>query len=309
MKNNEKYIINGLGGLGNQMFCYAFYKKLSMEYPEKEFVIDLDGIYDPRFEGNCELFHVFPSLRAKIADPFYVLSKEHKISLRYRGPGSRVLKKGVQLFNQKLLRTSEKCRVTEQLFKQWNNEVAPEKWNTISFFDGFWQDIDLYKDCWEEIIADFKYREIQDVANMKMLQEIKNTDAVSVHVRRGDYSGDYKFDILGTEYYSKIICSIQEKKPESIFYFFSNDPAYIKNNYSWLDRKVIVDINYGKDSYKDMILMSACKTNVVANSTFSIWASFLNENDDRIVFYPSHYFRNERPLDYDCFYGFHKVKV
>ena len=55
----------------------------------------------------------------------------------------------------------------------------------------------------------------------------------------------------------------------------------------------VVDINKGNDSFRDMQLMSICRANIIANSTFSQWASILNENGDHITVYPARYMKDE----------------
>jgi hypothetical protein len=310
MSDNEKKIIVNLdGGLGNQMFCYAFYKKLLLDYPEKHFCLDISKCYNPDFSRNCELLHIFKKIDAEIAERDYVKKVENRIYTTYRGKGSKLLNCFVEKINAKNEPKSLPRSVTESNYCEWESKNSTDKWEKVDFFSGFWQDINLYKDNWEYIKSDFVFDEVLDSKNLMILDEIKSTEAVSVHVRRGLYAGVPKFDILTTDYYSKIINDIRANNPDSRFFFFSDDGEYVKKEYSWLDNKVIVDINRGNNSYKDMILMSGCRTNVVANSTFSLWAAFLNSNEGRKVYYPSYFFRGERPLDFGFLDGFYKVDV
>ncbi len=74
---------------------------------------------------------------------------------------------------------------------------------------------------------------------------------------------------------------------------FSEDADYVEKAFDWLDDKTIVGINSGIDSYKDMQLMSKCRGNIIANSTFSQWASILNEYPEHITVYPAKYMKGE----------------
>ena len=133
-------------------------------------------------------------------------------------------------------------------------------------------------------------------ANVRMLARIRESNSVSIHVRRGDYlSSTYssQFIALGREYYEGAVKYIRGKITDPEFFIFSDDAQYIREAFNWLDNKEIVDINKGNDSYKDMMLMSNCKSNIIANSTFSQWAALLNDNPGRIVVYPAKYLSYE----------------
>ena len=77
------------------------------------------------------------------------------------------------------------------------------------------------------------------------------------------------------------------------FFIFSEDADFVEKEFAWLSDKTIVNINSGNDSYRDMQLMTKCKANIIANSTFSQWASILNENSDHITIYPAQYMSDE----------------
>ena len=83
------------------------------------------------------------------------------------------------------------------------------------------------------------------------------------------------------------------------FYIFSNDSLWVKENLK-LDNMTIVDWNSGKDSYKDMLLMSKCKHNIIANSSFSWWGAWLNNNSNKIVISPDKWFNDIEAPDVIC---------
>ena len=95
------------------------------------------------------------------------------------------------------------------------------------------------------------------------------------------------------EYYEKAIVEVKKRVENPIFYIFSDDLVWSEDfvkSYG-LDYR-IVDHNRGKDSYKDMYLMTQCKHNIIANSSFSWWGAWLGEKKDRVVVCPEIWLRN-----------------
>ena len=116
---------------------------------------------------------------------------------------------------------------------------------------------------------------------------LSSDGSVGIHIRRGDYLNHpvYK-DICTYEYYAKAIALIQEKIKNPVFYIFSNDILWCKNNIEKLIsgcKVVYVDWNKGEDSYCDMQLLMACKTLIIANSSFSWWAAYLNARNPWVI--------------------------
>ena len=123
-----------------------------------------------------------------------------------------------------------------------------------------------------------------------MALEMRNCDSVSVHLRRGDYLNPENAGMFGgicTEaYYENAIKMIKEEVPEAHFYLFSDDVPYIQGQFSGKEYTV-VDINHGRDNFYDMWLMSNCRHNICANSTFSFWGARLNRNERKIMVRPT----------------------
>lgn len=286
----QQVLVISIGGLGNQMFCYAFYKKLIKEYPEIHFKMDLSEIWDGRYERNAEILSVFPKVLPQTATAREIWQKEHKFTFTYRGKGSRFLRILVDNINRITMKSKKKFCITEELFEGYGRMILEQQWKEILYFDGFWQNIDDYKDCLTEVCEEFEFVGGMGEINAEYAKQMAEKESVAVHIRRGDYVGE-SLDILDTEYYTGIIKEIRSKNPESWFYFFSNDSEYVEREFAWLKEKTIVKNNKGLESFRDMQLMSLCKSNIIANSTFSIWAALLNVNAGRTVYYPSHYYK------------------
>jgi len=132
--------------------------------------------------------------------------------------------------------------------------------------------------------------------NADLARKMEQEDSVSIHVRRGDYlSSTYsnKFKSLGMDYYDKAVEIIRENISNPKFYIFSEDADYVAKAFEKLSDKTIVTINSGADSFRDMQLMTKCKANIIANSTFSQWGSILNDNPEHITVYPAVYMADE----------------
>ncbi len=153
------------------------------------------------------------------------------------------------------------------------------------YIKGFWQDERYFNAIRQRVIEVFKFRDI-DECNLAVAEELKNCNSVSLHIRRGDYI-TYGFPIVDVEYYKRAIEYVSDRILNPVFYVFSDDCCAAES----LMRNIgvgyiLITHNKGNDSYKDMYLMSQCQHNIIANSSFSWWGAWLNQNKDRIVVAP-----------------------
>ena len=122
-----------------------------------------------------------------------------------------------------------------------------------------------------------------------MLAQIDKVNAVSLHVRRGDYLLAKNMSVLGVcglDYYKKAIEYVAKNVKNPYFFLFSDDIPWVEENLKINYPYEIVDINNGKNSFYDLWLMKNCKHNIIANSSFSWWGAWLNENPNKIVVAP-----------------------
>ena len=126
---------------------------------------------------------------------------------------------------------------------------------------------------------------------------MQTENSVCVHVRRGDYAAARSyhsfFGLLPKEYYEKAIAKIKNEADGPTFYFFSDDPAWCRATFTGLKAEFI-DHNAGEQAHKDMVLMSSCRHNIIANSSFSWWGAWLNNNPEKIVAAPASWFKSNR---------------
>jgi hypothetical protein len=165
------------------------------------------------------------------------------------------------------------------------------------YIDGYWQSEKYFSDIKSLLMSDFKFPALCDDKNILLLETINNNYTVSIHVRRGDYLNG--FPLMTPEYYEKAM-NIFNKEFKDVFYIvLSNDVEWSKNNIKFKNG-VYVDWNTGKDSYKDMQLMTLCNSNIIANSSFSWWGAWLNMHEDKKVIAPSVWLYDVRTPDIYC---------
>jgi len=134
-----------------------------------------------------------------------------------------------------------------------------------------------------------------DVINKELLITIKSSNTIAIHIRRGDYVNDkitagYHGN-CNLDYYIEAIKLMVSKNKNFTLVFFSDDSDWVKEQFEDLPySKIIVDHNKEENSWKDMLLMSSCNHNIIANSSFSWWAAWLNVNADKIVIAPKYWF-------------------
>jgi hypothetical protein len=175
--------------------------------------------------------------------------------------------------------------------KSWTY-ISDLKDNT--YYAGYWTNRRYFPNDRNGIKKIFDFKNEMSVINKEVIKDIQNSNSVSIHIRRGDYVGNKVHDgICNEKYYNQAIELIKKNIENPKFYIFSDEPEWVENNFR-LDFKTVVDWNNGAESYWDMYLMSCCKHNIIANSTFSWWGAYLNQNNDKIVIGPRYWFRNEK---------------
>lgn len=159
------------------------------------------------------------------------------------------------------------------------------------YIDGYWQSEKYFEDIEEEIRKLYTFPNSENPKNSALADELKNGTSVSIHVRRGDYLGG--FPVMDMDYYIPAMKYFKEKYENVKFYIFSNDLKWCRDNFINED-VTFIDWNTGKDSIFDMYLMTQCKHNIIANSTFSWWGAWLNTNPGHEVIAPKVWFYNTK---------------
>lgn len=271
-----------LGGIGNQMFQYAAARALSLSKGQQLY-LDVQDFEGYSLHSGFQLNTVF-GLDAKLAGPELI-----RKTLGFRN--QKFIKK---LIKRPLFKHLRGCHfIMEPHAHYWPQiEDAPDD----CYLYGYWQSEKYFEGFEKRIREDFRFQGALDSKNAALKNDIDKKTAVSVHVRRGDYVSDSTtsqiMHVCGIRYYEDAIRTIAMQVDSPHFYIFSDDMQWVRENLSLPYSVTYVDQNLGKNSYIDMRLMSACKHNIIANSSFSWWGAWLNPNPTKIVIAPSRWFIN-----------------
>jgi len=261
-------IVRFLGGLGNQMFQYAFYLSLSKNF--RAVKADLSKFEDYELHNGYELDKVF-GIQLTEASKF----ETRLLDNQDRKWWYRKLRK---ILNKKNAYTEEK-----ELFS-YDKDIFKDKKDRLYW--GYWQNINYLTEITPILKKEFTFRPKLDDKNLEILTSINQSNSVGIHVRRGDYINDPLLGGIATrDYYLSAIELITQKVESPSFFIFSNDINWCKENFN-LAQTSYIQGNIGDNSYIDMLLMSKCKHQIIANSSFSWWSAWLNENPEKMVIAP-----------------------
>ncbi len=272
------------GGLGNQMFQYAFGRAISKRLGV-ELVLDLS---DPTLQihNGYELRRTF-NIQARAATKSDIKTV---LGLFRHNNVKRVIRK---------LGLSQFFPMSYLIETHFNFMPQTLKISDNTYLSGYWQSEKYFKEVIDIIFEDFTFFLPMSEMNQSLSADIidEKETAISLHVRRGDFVNNLEFNKvhgnLSQEYYISAIKFMAEHVKSPRFYVFSDDMNWACNNLGSSFPFIFVDHNRGKLSYEDMRLMSLCKHNIIANSSFSWWGAWLNSNPEKMVIAPKYWFSNK----------------
>ncbi|MDZ4202898.1 MAG: alpha-1,2-fucosyltransferase [Gallionella sp.] len=276
-------ISNIIGGLGNQMFQYAAARALALRRGVPLY-LDISGFASYGLHQGFELQRVFgcttPIATAK--DISGILGWQSQPAVR------RVLTR------PRFSMLRRPGFVVEPSFHYW---LGINNVPTDCFLFGYWQSEKYFRDAEQAIRSEFTFAQSPSLRNKELADQIGQTDAISLHVRRGDYAQNAKtkavYGLCSLEFYQSAIRYLAERVDRPSFFIFSDDPIWVRNNLKIDFPCCFVDHNQGKESYNDMRLMSLCKHHIIANSSFSWWGAWLNPQPEKVVIAPGRWFVND----------------
>lgn len=260
------------GGLGNQMFQYAFARTLKSR--GANVLLHWHPHCSKSSHNGFELDRVFES----------DLTREIPLANHnfYNFIKSRFLRK-IKIFRE----------VNEMKFQPHFLETKS------GYLDGYWQTEKYFIDIASDIRNDFLFKQINGSRNQDLLEQIKNKVTCSVHVRRGDYVNHPKLGGICESYYLGAIDYLKSNcEDDPRFVVFSDDIPYCKETFSdW--NLTYCDWNEGYDSWMDLALMRHCKHHIIANSSFSWWGAWLSNKNGTVVA-PKKWSRKYTQVQHEC---------
>lgn len=275
-------IVNLKGGTGNQLFQYALGRSLAIRN-DTELKLDIDGL--DRANAVGDIYRPFALEAFRVVKNIATNEEVRGVKYPYG-----LLSKAWRYLSFKLSRDK-------------NTLFRPEvlRWRGDIYLDGYWQSPRYFEAIRETLLEEFTLAEPLAGESARLAAHIATSQSVSLHVRRGDYVKNPRvakeFGVCSIEYYSNAIAKLREHESGATFFIFSDDMAWVKENLPVGENAVFVQ-GEGLNDKIELMLMSQCRHNIIANSSFSWWGAWLNQNPDKIVIAPTPWF-DAQPYDKD----------
>lgn len=274
-----------IGGLGNQLFQYALGRRLAL-ICNTSLKLDIRGFSTYYKLHKYSLFHFN-------IDENFVTSEE---AGKYRNFFSRAFVECNQRIFGNKLGTYYQRNYVKECTEQFDENIL--KVPSDVYIEGYWQTEKYFKEIAQQLRQEFTFKTPPSETNRLMGDVIKRNNSVSIHIRRTDYVTDAASNqdhgVCGLPYYRRAMTHISERVETPHFYVFSDDMNWVKANLRSEHATTYVDFNNADTNFEDLRLMSLCKHNIIANSTFSWWGAWLNQNDGKIVIAPEKWYASNR---------------
>ena len=279
-------IVKLTGGLGNQLFQYAAARRLSILH-QTTLKLDIAPFEHYRKRKySLAAFHIQEAFA----------TREETTALK--GASGRLMSKIVFRLSQRLKPYYRRSVFREPVARPFDPNIL--KTPKDVYLDGYWQSERYFEDIRDVIRREFTIRYKQDQKSEEIAEKIANTQSVSIHVRRGEYVSNPEINrIHGTcslEYYEECVRLIAKEIMTPCFFVFSDDPQWTVENLRLdypTDFAPTLSFTHNDPtrSYENLLwLMSMCKHNITANSSFSWWGAWLNANPNKIVLAPRRWY-------------------
>lgn len=271
-------------GLGNQMFQYAFARKIQFISGKKVYLDTRFINHEDVFRQNGkDTFHKKCDYRKYGLEHFnIILPKAEADMLRQWKFIER--KNGTE----KLL-----CNLSKRhLWPWWYNEEDENGQRELFklrtsicpvYFRGYFFDIRYYDDIRRILQREFRVK-IPINLPLNIYQSLQTDNTVGLHIRRGDFT-KLSRDISQTEYYPNALRKMNASVDNPVYMVFSDDIEWVKENIEISGRRFYIS-EMGFSDYEELTIMKHCRHDIIANSTFSYWAAYLNNNSNKIVICP-----------------------
>lgn len=278
----RQVIIKIFGGLGNQMFQYAFGRSLShaLNLPLKA---DITFQNNKQKSSNYRRYELsYFKLSLAIAKPNEIpLNKEPLI---YKLLGFKIPKQPV-------------TRIKENLLYRYDTELLSSLMKSTNslYLDGYWQSYKYFDNIRQDLLNDFTPKGNLSKSQSELISLIKKSNSVAIHIRRGDYVSNPKANahhgLCSVDYFKSAVDYITGKVSDAQFFIFSDDIDWCKGNLQ-IEGDVTYIIPDEVTPTVDLHMMSQCRHFIISNSSFSWWAAWLSVHADKIVIAPRDWLRN-----------------
>ena len=272
-------VVNLKGGLGNQMFQYAFGLYLA-SLNNTSLSLDLTFLLDRTPRQNF----VFRNFDLDIFENKYEIldSEKVKVFMNNGGRIKRLLKKETTILN-------------ERIFSFDSSNILKTK---NIYIDGYWQSEKYFKPIESLLRKKFTFKHKLTEKEQHLASEINLTNSICINFRRGDFvelkGSSETHGVTSMEYYENALAKMQKKVSDLKVFVFSDDIEWCKENISWEVPLFFVDHTYKGEKFSSYLhLMTLCKHFIIPNSTFGWWAAWLSNYENKIVIAPKKWFEDK----------------
>ncbi len=276
-------IVRLKGGLGNQMFQYALGRRLAQNH-KTDLYIDLTFLLN-RLPRKNFVFRDYALSVFNIKEKFTWLSRLGCSHLFFRD-----LVFPLQYTYLKLRNIVDKNYWIREKEDYWFDESVLRLPDNV-YLDGYWQSYKYLEGIEDILRQDFAFKKELDKKSAILAEKIRAVNAICVNIRRTDYvSNPFNnqfFGVLGLDYYQRGEEIIVSRIKDPVFFVFSDDISWCKNNLKFKTETIFIEHEYAGEKFSNYLrLMTLCKHFIIPNSTFAWWAAWLNPDPEKIVITP-----------------------
>lgn len=272
------------GGLGNQMFQYAAARRLA-DFHGTELKLDTGFL-----ERACENCTPRPFLLKHFAITGSIATLREVAE--FEGKGESRLKYVVSCLQRVINPSCKNPQIYHERFFYFDPLFHTLPDNT--YLTGYWQSEKYFLDISEVIRSEFTIVRPLQGQNKLIADQIKGTNSVSLHVRRGDFVSDAnvrkRHGFCATDYYYRSLEKMVKQIGKFHLFVFSDEPSWVSEYLDFSLPVTIVAQNSSDEAYLDLHLMSLCRHHIIANSTFSWWGAWLSSSPQKLIIAPERWF-------------------
>ncbi len=273
-KNMKKVIIRIVGGLGNQLFCYAAACRLARVNNAELVIDDTSGFVHDPYRRRYQLDH------------FNIACRKATVVERLE-PFSRIRRYLKRAYNRYL--PFEERTYIQQEGINFDPRLLQVRPRDTVYLEGYWQSEGYFKDIEQTIREHLRISPPTDIANQEMGLSIQNTLAVAIHVRFFDAPHAPGPHNVSNDYYTRAVMQMEKWVPCAHYFIFSDQPDAARARIPLPDQRITCVAHHRRDAsaYSDLWLMTQCQHFIIANSTFSWWGAWLGEEQGKHVVAPA----------------------
>lgn len=269
-------------GLGNQLFQYACGRAVQQKY-KGEFYLDISDFTVNKRKYRLNQFKLNENVKTIEKDNTFANIRKN---LLLNGLYKIIPNIAFSIHSKfgKYLYFGEEYK---KINKNFTNDY---------YLYGYWQSEKYFEDIKSILKQELTLKNPLEESKINLIQEIEHKNSVAIHIRRGDYVINKLYqNICEESYYKKAITIMKEKVDNPVFYIFSDEIDWVKEN--WNFNGNIIFMHYANKDFEELEIMKHCKHFIIANSSFSWWAQYLSDNPKKIVVAPKKWYNHDKKVD------------